>query len=64
LVNESPSLQKEAVKREPFKEGKSEKKTFRYPGVDVMVAIFCDFCQFSATKLAVFSKTNVVMNLF
>jgi hypothetical protein len=28
-------------------------------GVDVMITIFCYFCQFSAKKLAFFSKTNV-----
>jgi hypothetical protein len=26
-----------------------------------MITIFCDFCQFSATKLAFFSKTNVMI---
>jgi hypothetical protein len=26
-----------------------------------MIAIFCDFCQFSETKLAFFSKTNVMI---
>jgi hypothetical protein len=31
------------------------------PGVDVMITIFCDFRQFSAKKLAFFSKTNVVI---
>jgi hypothetical protein len=29
------------------------------PGVDVMITIFCDFQQFSAKKLALFTKTNV-----
>jgi hypothetical protein len=28
------------------------------PGIDVMITIFCDFRQFSAQKLAFFSKTN------
>jgi hypothetical protein len=32
------------------------------PGVDVMITNFCDFCQFSAKKLAFFSKTNVMIN--
>jgi hypothetical protein len=32
---------------------------FMLAGVDVMVTIFCDFRQFSAKKLAFFSKTNV-----
>jgi hypothetical protein len=30
-------------------------------GVDVMITIFCDFCQFSVKKLAFFSKTNVMI---
>jgi hypothetical protein len=34
------------------------------PGVDVMITIFCDFCQFSAKKLAFFSKTYVMINCF
>jgi hypothetical protein len=32
-------------------------------GVDVMITIFCDFRQFSAKKLALFSKTNVTINI-
>jgi hypothetical protein len=31
------------------------------PRVDVMITIFCDFCQFSAKKLAFFSKTYVMI---
>jgi hypothetical protein len=31
------------------------------PGVDVMIIIFNDFCQYSAKKLAFFSKTNVMI---
>jgi hypothetical protein len=34
------------------------------PGVDVMIAIFCDFQQFSAKKLAFFSKTNVMIKIW
>jgi hypothetical protein len=34
------------------------------PGVDVMIAIFCDFLQFSAKKLAFFSNTNVMIEFF
>jgi hypothetical protein len=30
-------------------------------GVDVMIAIFCDFCQFLAKNLAFLSKTNVMV---
>jgi hypothetical protein len=33
------------------------------PGVDVMITIFCDFCQFSAKNLALFSKTNVMTKI-
>jgi hypothetical protein len=31
------------------------------PGVDVMITIFGDFCQFWAIKLAFFSKSNVMI---
>jgi hypothetical protein len=31
-------------------------------GTDVMITIFCDFRQFSAKKLAFFSKTNIMIN--
>jgi hypothetical protein len=31
------------------------------PGSDVMITIFCDFWQFSAKKLAFFSKTYVMI---
>jgi hypothetical protein len=34
---------------------------FRSAGVDVMITIFCEFCQFSAKILAFFSKANVVI---
>jgi hypothetical protein len=33
------------------------------PGDDVMITIFCDFGQFSAKKLAFFTKTNVVIKI-
>jgi hypothetical protein len=36
----------------------------RWPGVDVMITIFCDFRQFWAKKLAFFSKTNVMITIF
>jgi hypothetical protein len=36
---------------------------FAQSGVDVMVTIFCDFCQFLANKLAFFSKTNVMIKI-
>jgi hypothetical protein len=32
--------------------------------VDVMIALFCDFCQFLAKKLTFFSKTNVMIKFF
>jgi hypothetical protein len=32
-------------------------------GLDVMIAIFCDFRQFSAKKLAFFSKANVTIKI-
>jgi hypothetical protein len=31
------------------------------PGVDVMITIFGDFCQFSAKNFAFFSTTNVMI---
>jgi hypothetical protein len=31
-------------------------------GADVMITIFCEFCQFSAKKLAYFSNTTVLTN--
>jgi hypothetical protein len=34
------------------------------PGVDVMITIFCDFCQFLAKKLAFFLNSNVMINFF
>jgi hypothetical protein len=34
---------------------------FPQSGVDVMITIFCNFCQFSAKKLAFFSKTNAII---
>jgi hypothetical protein len=30
-------------------------------GVDVMITVFCDFCQFLAKKLVFFSKANVTI---
>jgi hypothetical protein len=38
-----------------------ENRPFGNPGTDVMITIFCDFCQFLAKKLAFFSKTNVMI---
>jgi hypothetical protein len=32
-------------------------------GVDVMITIFCTFCQFSSKKLAFFLKTNVMIKI-
>jgi hypothetical protein len=39
-------------------------KSWRKPGTDVMITNLCDFCQFSAKKLAFFSKTNVMITFF
>jgi hypothetical protein len=39
-------------------------RKFAKSGVDVMITIFCDFRQFSAKKLAFFSKTNVMISFF
>jgi hypothetical protein len=36
-------------------------RKFAQSGVDVMITIFGDFRQFSAKKLAFFSKTNVMI---
>jgi hypothetical protein len=36
-------------------------KNLPRPGVDVMITIFCDFYQFWAKKMAIFSKTSVVI---
>jgi hypothetical protein len=33
------------------------------PGVDDMITFFCDFQQFLAKQLAVFSKTNVIIKI-
>jgi hypothetical protein len=33
-------------------------------GVDGMITIFCDVCQFSAKKLAFFLNTNVMLKIF
>jgi hypothetical protein len=30
------------------------------PGVDVMIKIFCDFCQFSGKKIGVFLKKTML----
>jgi hypothetical protein len=38
--------------------------TTTLPEVDVMITIFCDFCQFSAKKLAFFLYANVMINFF
>jgi hypothetical protein len=35
----------------------------RLSGVDAMITIFGDFCQFSAKKMAFFSKTNVMIKI-
>jgi hypothetical protein len=35
-----------------------------FPGVDVMITIFGDFCQFSAKKLAVFFQNTMLWSIF
>jgi hypothetical protein len=37
------------------------RRKFAQSGLDVMITISCDFWQFSAKKLAFFSKANVVI---
>jgi hypothetical protein len=32
------------------------------PGVDIMITIFCDFCQYLAKKLAISQKTMLWLN--
>jgi hypothetical protein len=34
------------------------------PGIDVMIAIFCDFCRFSAEKTGVFLKNQCYDQIF
>jgi hypothetical protein len=34
------------------------------PGVDVMITIFCDLCQFSAKKIGVFLKNQCYGQIF
>jgi hypothetical protein len=36
------------------------RQTLCKPGVDVMITIFSNFCQFSAKKLAFFSKSKKI----
>jgi hypothetical protein len=45
-------------------QGRSDFWKIQRTGVDVMITIFCDFSQFSAKKLAFFSKTNVMITIF
>jgi hypothetical protein len=35
-----------------------------WPGVDVMITVFCNFCQVLAKRLALFSRTNVMIKFF
>jgi hypothetical protein len=34
------------------------------PGVNVMITLFCDFCQFSAKKIGVFLKNQYYDQIF
>jgi hypothetical protein len=38
-------------------------QTWPKAGADVIIAIFGDFCQFSAKKLAFFPKTNIMIKV-
>jgi hypothetical protein len=46
------------------KQQQQQQTLLNLTGVDVMITIFCDFRQFSAKKLAFFSKTNVMIKIF
>jgi hypothetical protein len=52
-----------AAKIVGFENLEREKKMTVRSGADVMITIFCDFRQFSAKKLAFFSKTNVMIKI-
>jgi hypothetical protein len=45
------------------KKHKIKQAKFWRPGVDVLITIFCDFRQFSAKKLAFFSKINSMIKI-
>jgi hypothetical protein len=47
----------------PFSKWKKVINSLIKAGVDVMITMFCDFWQFSAKKLAFFSKTNVMIKI-
>jgi hypothetical protein len=60
----SDGYNKLSRQRLPFKVTANLFLTFeKTPRVDVMITIFSDFCQFSAKKLAFFSKTNVMITI-
>jgi hypothetical protein len=41
--------------------GEKNRTKILKPRIDVMITIFCDFCQVSAKKLAFFTKTDVMI---
>jgi hypothetical protein len=61
----APTCAEVSVKK-PLENGRrfSSRSDEISPSTDVMITIFCDFWQFSAKKLAFFSKTNVMINFF
>jgi hypothetical protein len=59
-----PSVQKALKARQRELYFKSLVSSSHWPGVDVMITIFCDFCQFSAKKMAFFLNTNVMIIFF
>jgi hypothetical protein len=60
------NVQKRKRKKEKKerKKKRKEKAVSLNSGVDVMITIFCDFCQFLAKKLAFSKKTNVMIKIF
>jgi hypothetical protein len=47
----------------PFRGRGNEAPIGRLRGVDVIITIFGDFCQFATKKLAFFSETNVMIKI-
>jgi hypothetical protein len=56
---DSGKTNEQKVREDPG--GQREPRTQCDPGSMFMITIFCDFRQFSAKKLAFFSKTNVMI---
>jgi hypothetical protein len=62
-VEKSPKIFFWNFQTTAYVKGAANRRKFAQSGVDVMITIFCDFRQFSAKKLAFFSKTNVVIKI-